>query len=229
MRVVGLLGAMPEEIKRLYQKMEAPAEKKLGGITFYEGTLKGVRTVLCCAGMGKAQAAAATQLLITSFGANTILFSGIAGNMTTKIDVGDVLVGQHIVYHDGETSMFAQNYPNLEEFTADETLVKAACAACDIVGVNYIVGKIATGDQFVGDAATKQAIAEKCAPDCVEMEGAAVAHIASKNDVPFVILRAMSDNADEAAYETLVVKQFDIMEYCDTAAKICTAMIASLA
>jgi adenosylhomocysteine nucleosidase len=142
--------------------------------------------------------------------------------------VGDIVIGQTVVYHDGEPRMFAETYPHLQQFSADAALVHAAEEACRQVGVTYLVGKIATGDQFVGDAATKNAIQAKCSPDCVEMEGAAVAHIAAKNDTPFVILRAMSDNADESAYETLVVKQFDIGEYCSTAAHISAALIAQL-
>ena len=91
-----------------------------------------------------------------------------------------------------------------------------------------LAGKIATGDMFVGDSATKAAIEAKCAPDCVEMEGAAVSQIAAKNDVPCVILRAMSDNADEDGHEVLVVKKFSITEYVATATKIVAAMVESL-
>ena len=91
-----------------------------------------------------------------------------------------------------------------------------------------IAGKIATGDTFVGDAETKKAIEEKCHPDCVEMEGAAVSQIAGRNGVPCVILRAMSDNADESGYEVLVVKQFSIAEYVKTATEIVAHMIESV-
>ena len=148
--------------------------------------------------------------------------------MTSKVDVGDVVIGKTLVYHDGEPRMFAETAPFLQEFTGDERLIEAAGAACEENGVHHIVGKIATGDCFVGDSATKNSIAQKCAPDCVEMEGAAVAHIAAKNGVPFVILRAMSDNADEEGFEKLVGKPFDISDYCRTAAKISRSLIARL-
>ena len=226
--IIGLMGAMEGEIAPLAARMEQKEAVLLGGITFTCGMLGGKKTVLCCAGMGKAQAAAATQLLCTYFGATAIVFSGIAGNMTDKIGIGDICLGGTVVYHDGEPRMFAETYPHLQEFHSDARLLVAAAAACAAAGVKHITGKIATGDQFVGDRATKEAIAAKCAPDCVEMEGAAVAHIAAKNGVPFVILRAMSDNSDESAYETLVVKQFDAAEYCRTAAKISAALIAAL-
>lgn len=227
-KMIGLLGAMPDEISRINALLADKTQTRVGGVTFYEGNLSGKHIVLCCAGMGKANAAAATQLLITQFGAQAIVFSGIAGNMTSKIGVGDVVLGKTLLYHDAERRMIAESYPHLQEFTAAPDLLEAAEAACKECGVAYITGKIATGDDFVGDSATKNAITEKCAPDCVEMEGAAVAHIAAKNDVPSIVLRAMSDNADEDAYETLVGKVFDIKEYCTTAAHICEALLRAL-
>ncbi len=226
---IGILGAMPEEIKNTYEELQNKSEEKLGGNTFYKGTMCGKNIVLCCAGMGKVNAAAAAQLLITNFGANAILFSGIAGNMTSKITVGDVVLGKTVLYHDAQNDMICQAYPFLKEFKCDDTMLKAAQKACEDEGVNFIVGKIATGDVFVGDSATKKAIEAKCAPDCVEMEGAAVAHIAAKNDTPCLIVRAMSDDSDEKAHETLVGKPFDISEYCTTAANITKNIILNLA
>ena len=113
----------------------------------------------------------------------------------------------------------------MKEFACDPALVEAALASCAKLGVKAIAGKIATGDQFVGDAATKKTIEEKCHPDCVEMEGAAVCQIAGRNGVPCVILRAMSDNADESGYEVLVVKNFSIAEYIATATAIVADMV----
>ena len=227
-KIIGVMGAMPEEIRLLYEKMTDRGEETAAGVTFYTGTLAGRRAVLCCAGMGKVNAACGAQLLITKFGAGALIFSGIAGNMTDKIGVGDVVIGKTLLYHDAERRMIAESWPHLQEFTGDAAMIAAAEAACAEAGVKYIVGKIATGDDFVGDSATKNAIAAKCAPDCVEMEGAAVAHLAAKYGAPCVVLRAMSDNADENAYETLVAKPFDISEYCTTAAKICEGLIGRL-
>ena len=110
----------------------------------------------------------------------------------------------------------------------DPELIAAAEKACADAGVKALVGKIATGDLFVGDSETKAAIEAKCAPDCVEMEGAAVSQIAAKNGVPCVILRAMSDNADEDGHEVLVVKKFSIAEYVATATRIVAAMVEAL-
>ena len=124
--------------------------------------------------------------------------------------------------------MIAQSAPFTACYEGDPELVKAALDACDELGVKAIAGTIATGDQFVGDSATKAAIAEKVHPDCVEMEGAAVCQIAARNGVPCVILRAMSDNADESGYEVLVGKDFSIAEYVKTATAIVVRMLESL-
>ena len=198
------------------------------GVEYHQGRLGDKEVVVCCAGMGKANAASTVQVLITRYGVERLIFSGIAGNMTSRIGIGDVVVGQTVFYHDAELDMLAQSAPFLKEYTGDPTLVKAALDACSACGVRAIAGRIATGDRFVGDAATKKAIEEACHPDCVEMEGAAVSQVAGRNGVPCVILRAMSDNADESGYDVLVVKKFSITEYVKTATDIVTRMLETL-
>ena len=234
------LRACGEQIEAIYERNDVKLREKEGmqqstgfvtledGVEYHKGTLAGKQVVVCCAGMGKANAAATTQVLITKFGAEKIIFSGIAGNMTSKIGIGDVVIGKTVLYHDAQLDMICQNPPFLKEYTGDPALIAAAEAACAEAGVKALVGKIATGDLFVGDSETKAAIEAKCAPDCVEMEGAAVSQIAAKNGVPCVILRAMSDNADEDGHEVLVVKKFSISEYVATATKIVAAMVEKL-
>ena len=219
--IIGIMGAMPDEVDQLCAKLENVTVEPYGGVEYHRGTLAGKQVVVCCAGMGKANAAATTQVLITRYGAEKIIFSGIAGNMTSKIGIGDVVIGKTVLYHDAQLDMICQNPPYLKEYTGDPALIAAAEKACAEAGVKALTGKIATGDLFVGDSETK-------APDCVEMEGAAVSQIAAKNDVPCVILRAMSDNADEDGHEVLVVKKFSIAEYVATATKIVAAMVEAL-
>ena len=226
--IFGIMGAMPDEVDQLCAKLENVTTEPYGGVDYHKGTLAGKQVVVCCAGMGKANAAATTQVLITKFGAERIIFSGIAGNMTRKIGIGDVVIGKTVLYHDAQLSMICQNPPFLKEYSGDPVMIAAAEAACAEAGVKALVGKIATGDLFVCDDDAKAAIVAKCAPDCVEMEGAAVSHIATKNGVPCVILRAMSDNVDEAGHEALVVKNFSIAEYIATATKIVAAMVEAL-
>ena len=226
--VIGIMGAMPDEVDQLCAKLTDVTKETYGGVEYHTGTLAGRCCVVCCAGMGKANAAATTQVLITKYSAEKIVFSGIAGNMTSKVTIGDVVIGKTVVYHDAELSMLCQNPPYLKEYAGDPAMVAAAEAACADAGVHCLVGRIATGDRFVGDTATKNAIAAQCAPDCVEMEGAAVSQIAAKNGVPCVVLRAMSDDADEAGRKKLVGTTFSIAGYVATATKITADLIARL-
>ncbi|MEG0339148.1 MAG: 5'-methylthioadenosine/adenosylhomocysteine nucleosidase [Oscillospiraceae bacterium] len=228
MNKLGIMGAMPDETAILYDKMQHGYKEKIGGVDFYVGTLENHEVVLCCAGMGKVNAAAAAQLLCTHFNADAVIFSGIAGNMTSRISVGDVVISSSALYHDAENRMLAECYPHKQEFMADAVLISAAERACDELQVKYITGRIATGDTFIGDSVTKKRIADAFAPACVEMEGAAVAHIACKNDKPFVIIRAMSDDANEEGAEKIVNKTFDMSEYVKTATEICVKIIANL-
>lgn len=227
--IIGILGAMPEEVDQLCALLDGVTIEPYAGVEYHQGYLGERRVVVCCAGMGKTNAAATTQVLITKFGVDRIVFSGIAGNMSAHIGIGDVVVGRRVIYHDAQDDMLVQSAPFTAQYEGDPELVEAALSACRAVGVRAIAGTIATGDQFVGDTATKRAIEQRVHPDCVEMEGAAVSQIAAKNGVPCVILRAMSDNADESGYEVLVVKDFSISEYVATATAIVAHMLKELA
>ncbi len=228
MKTIGIIGAMPTEVSLLKSRLSDLESEKVAGLEIFKGSLHGKTVLVCQSGMGKVAAGAATQLLITKYGIDAIINSGIAGNMSSKIGVGDVVISKEVTYHDAEITMINQHYPNMDSYFAGEEMIAAAEKACRDTDIKYIVGKIATGDKFIGDSAVKRSIKDFCDPDCVEMEGAAIAHIACKNDIPFVIIRAMSDNADEKATEELVVKQFDTSAYCDKAADICELCVKYL-
>ena len=128
--IIGIMGAMPDEVDQLCAKLENVTVEPYGGVEYHKGTLAGKQVVVCCAGMGKANAAATTQVLITKFGAEKIIFSGIAGNMTSKIGIGDVVIGKTVLYHDAQLDMICQNPPFLKEYTGDPALIAAAEKAC---------------------------------------------------------------------------------------------------
>lgn len=218
--IYGILGAMPDEVRRLSQALVNPITKKVADVDFISGIYEGRRLVVCCAGMGKVNAAAATQILISVFGAQRIVFSGIAGNLSPRLEIGDVVISDELCHHDIDDLTLKNTGLVAEIYHADPALVTAAEQACRTLGIHALTGRIATGEKFICDADSKADITARCHPLCVEMEGAAVAQVAKKNGVPFVVVRAMSDDADEAAFEKLVVKQFDISDYCATAAAI---------
>ena len=107
--IIGIMGAMPDEVDQLCAKLEQVTKETYAGVEYHQGMLNGRQVVVCCAGMGKANAASTVQVLITKYGAEKIIFSGIAGNMTSKIGIGDVCVGETVVYHDAQNDMIAQS------------------------------------------------------------------------------------------------------------------------
>ena len=121
--ILGIMGAMPDEVDQLCARLENVTVEPYGGVEYHKGTLAGKQVVVCCAGMGKANAAATTQVLITKFCAEKIIFSGIAGNMTSKIGIGDVVIGKTVLYHDAQLDMICQNPPFLKEYTGDPALI----------------------------------------------------------------------------------------------------------
>lgn len=219
---VGIIGAMGLEVEELRDALESRTEITYAGRVFYQGKLSGTPVVVVCSGIGKVNAAITTQLLIDHFGISAVINTGIAGGAAAGIKVRDVVVSDTVVYHDMDPRILAIGYPHLREFTADETLREKALRACE-GRVHAIAGRVATGDQFIADSAVKADIVSRTAPACIEMEGGAVAHTAAANGIPFVIIRCISDNADDEAemsYET-----FEKLA-ADDAAAIVQAMLA---
>ena len=140
--IIGIMGAMPDEVDQLCARLENVTKEAYAGVEYHCGTLNGKQVVVCCAGMGKANAASTVQVLCTKYNIDKLIFSGIAGNMTSKIGIGDVCVGETVVYHDAELSMIAQSAPFQTEYHGDPALVAAALDACTACGVKAIAGKI---------------------------------------------------------------------------------------
>lgn len=227
MKTIGIMGAMPEEVDHILMALKDAKKEKYAGVEYHIGRRSGRKLVVCCAGMGKVNAGSTAQVLITHFGVDAIIFTGVAGNMSTKIGIGDVVIGRELLYHDADHRMLAQSAPGTAIYTAHPLLVDAAEEGCNLTGVHYLVGRIATGDQFVGDAETKNRIQATYHPDCVEMEGAAVGHVAMRNNIPFVVLRAMCDECEESI-EALGAEAFDVGEYVTTSSAIVVAAIDAL-
>jgi adenosylhomocysteine nucleosidase len=226
-KTIGVIGAMPEEVDLISAAIDGYGSEVYAGVRYHRGSRAGRRLVVCCGGMGKVNAASTTQVLITKFGADAIFFCGVAGNMSREIGIGDVVISREVCHHDADERMMSQSAPHTALYPADPLLRDAAERGCRHTGTRYIAGRIATGDQFVGDAETKRMIAEKCRPDCVEMEGAGVGQVAMRNGIPFVIIRAMSDNAADSI-ESLGAETFDISAYVRTSSAILLAAIDAL-
>lgn len=201
----GIIGAMPSEVELLKQQMEDICETKVGRQLFWEGVLCGQEVVVCSCGIGKVNAAITTQMMIDRFEADHIINTGIAGAIHHDLKVLDVVISRELCYHD-YNARFMRNYPPyIDAICASELLVESAVEAFEVIDHGSsccFVGKIASGDQFIESSEVKNKIVEEHHPMCVEMEGAAIGHTCTVNDVPFVIIRTMSDNADENAADS---------------------------
>ena len=201
----GIIGAMPSEVELLKQKMEDLCEVSVGRQLFWEGILCGQEAVVCCCGIGKVNAAVTTQMMIDRFDVQRIINTGIAGAIHHDLKVLDVVISRELCYHDADARFLKDYPPYIDGIFAGELMVEAAVEAFEAIDHGSsccFVGKIATGDQFIESSEVKNRIIEQHHPMCVEMEGAAIGHTATINDVPFVIIRTMSDNADENAADS---------------------------
>ena len=202
---LGIIGAMTIEVEALKKNMENKAVSMRAGMEFCDGTLEGCPAVVVQCGVGKVNAALCVQILCDCFGVTHLVNTGIAGSLCNELDIGDLVVSEDAMYHDFDCGGFGYPHgkvPGMDviAFPADESMVRYALAAAEMVNPGHVkVGRVATGDQFVCDKAAKNTIIENTNALCTEMEGASIAHAAYRNGVPFVIIRAISDKADDSA------------------------------
>jgi len=197
----GILCAMEEEIKELHDALQDAKTTDIHGLEFYEGTISGQQVVLVRSGIGKVEAGLTTALLITQFNVDIVINSGSAGALAPDLNIGDVVVSTETAYHDADARAFGYEYGQLPQqparFEASKEWGEKIVAAAADTGLKTKLGLIVSGDQFLNSPETIKAIMGHF-PDALsgEMEGAAVGQVAHQFDVPYVVVRAMSDNAD---------------------------------
>lgn len=203
---IGIIGAMDKEINALLSQLKDIEEKTMAGMTFHRGVLWDNDVVIVKCGVGKVNMAVCTQLLIDLYEVDMLINTGIAGGLHKDIRVGDIVISSDAVQHDVDVTgrgFKPGEIPFMETsvFKADPELVAMAKMACGVVNpdIGCFVGRVVTGDQFISDSVWRADLIEKFDACCVEMEGAAMAQVAVLNKVPFVIIRAVSDNADDDA------------------------------
>lgn len=202
---LGIIGAMAVEIATLKENMENMQETTRTGMVFYEGRLQGVDAVVVQCGIGKVNAAMCTQILCDCFGVTHVVNTGIAGSLCAELDIGDLVISRDAIHHDFDLHFWGRpigQVPGFDvtAFPADEKMVELAFAAAESVNPGHSrVGRVASGDQFICSKAQKEKIIADTQALCAEMEGASIAHTAYRNGVPFVIIRAISDKADDSA------------------------------
>lgn len=204
--MLGIIGAMLEEVAQLKEIMEQPEVVSVAGMDFYKGKISGKDVVVVRSGVSKVNAAVCTQILIDRFSVDAIINTGIAGSLKAEINIGDLVLSTDAVQHDVDAAAFGYRLgqiPQMDSFAfpADADLIQLAKECCQRVNPDIRVhtGRVVTGDQFISDKAKKSWIAETFDGLCTEMEGAAIAQTAYLNGVPCLIVRSISDKADDSA------------------------------
>lgn len=206
MKKIGIIGAMELEVEQLKEAMEIQGIVKKASMEFYTGTLNGVDVVVVRSGIGKVNAALCVQILADIFQVTHVINTGVAGSLNAALDIGDILVSKDALHHDMDVRVFGYQLGEVpqmgfREFKADEAMIEAAVASCKAVNpdIHVKTGRVVSGDQFISSKEVKEKLIENFAGDCAEMEGASIAHGAYLNNIPFVIIRAISDKADDSA------------------------------
>ncbi len=204
--VVGVIGAMDVEVELLRERMEGLRLERAGRLEVACGTLGGVECRVMRSGVGKVAAAMAAELLVVGHGATRLVNTGVAGAIDPTLHVGDMVVSTDCVHHDVDAGAIGYppgQLPELEvlSFPADGELASLAAAACAEVApeARCVRGRVASGDQFVGDEATHARVRSQFGAACCEMEGGPIAQVAWTNEVPFVVVRCISDGADDGS------------------------------
>lgn len=202
--MIGIIGAMAEEVLQLKALMEHPQITTVAGMEFYTGQIYEKQVVVVQSGIGKVNAGICTQILADRFHADKIINTGIAGSLREEISIGDVVLSTDALQHDVDAMVFgyeAGQIPQMKTsiFPADKELLETAreCSLKMNPEAAIHCGRVVSGDQFVADQEKKRWLLDTFQGYCAEMEGAAIAQAAYLNNLPFLIVRSISDNADD--------------------------------
>ena len=206
MKTIGIIGAMEVEVAILKEKMEDVRIIKKASMDFYEGILAGKKVVVVRSGIGKVNAGICAQILADVFSVDAIINTGIAGSLNKNINNGDIVLSTDVVQHDMDATGFGYRKGQIPQmpvffFNADDNLRRLAAEVCKEVNpdIQVFEGRIASGDQFVCDQDVKNRIVSEFSAYATEMEGAAIGQAAYLNEIPFLVVRAISDKADGSA------------------------------
>ena len=204
--MLGIIGAMDEEVARLKEQMEDAQVQTWAGMEFYRGRINGKEAVVVRSGIGKVNAAVCAQILADRYEVSAIVNTGIAGSLDGKIDIGDIVLSTDALQHDMDATNFGYplgQIPRMEvlSFQADRRLLELARTCCKEVNpdIHVYEGRVVSGDQFVSSQEKKEWLIRNFKGSCTEMEGAAIAQAAYLNEIPFLVIRAISDKADNSA------------------------------
>lgn len=204
--MLGIIGAMDEEVAKLKEQMTEVQVRKKANMEFVQGVMEGKQVVVVRSGIGKVNAGICAQILVDDYRVDGIINTGIAGSLRAEINISDIVISTDAVQHDMDAVAFGYplgQIPRMDVFSfeADKELAKLAEDCCHrvIPQVGIFHGRVASGDAFIANHERKTKIVNEFGAFCCEMEGAAIAQAAYLNGIPFLIIRAISDKADDSA------------------------------
>ena len=204
--MIGIIGAMEEEVAHLKEAMQVEKTVERAAMTFVKGKLDGKDVVVVRSGIGKVNAGICAQILADLFEVDTLINTGVAGSLDAALDIGDIVISTDAVQHDMDVSALGDpvgQIPRMDTFAfpADERLVQLAVQANEEANpdIHTFTGRVVSGDQFVSGGAVKERLVTQFQAKCTEMEGAAIAQAAYLNKISCVIIRAISDKADNSS------------------------------
>ncbi len=225
---IGIIGAMEIEVESLKSAMNVKNVVKKASMEFFEGTIGSTEVVVVRSGICKVNAGICVQILVDTFGVTHVLNTGAAGSLDAKINIGDIVLSTDACYHDVNATIFGYKkgeVPQLgvQAFPADKELIEKAKAAIRVAApeLGVFEGRVCSGDQFISDSEVKDAIKKDFDGMCTEMEGAGIAQACYLNQIPFVIIRAISDKADGSEI-------MDYPEFEKKAAHDCAALVLEM-
>ena len=225
MKKYGIIAAMQDEMQEIKKIMTEIEERKIYELTFTKGKINNTEVVLVEAGVGKVNAARTTQILINNFDIEAIINVGSAASANDELDIGDIVIGKKLVQHDFDITAFGHPkgfISNVGQYVeSDSKLIeKMEQTIVDLQDKEFKIkiGTIASGDIFCTEIKMKEKIRNKFEADAIEMEGAAIAQVCKLDNVPFIVIRSISDNPNGNNNIT-----FD--QFLEKAAKRCALII----
>lgn len=215
--LIGILGAMKIEVEALKEELKNIIVERISAIEFYKGELWGQNVVIATCGVGKVNAAMATEALIMRYKPDLIINTGVAGGYSNELQIGDIVIGDYAFQHDVDTSAVGDpkcmvSGVNMIKFPCERRYIeKLLDASLKLKSAKVKVGTIATGDQFISDGKKLSEIAEEFKALAFEMETASIAQVCYINGVDFAAIRAISDNGNEDS-------SFDFFKFLELAA-----------
>ena len=230
MNKIGIIAAMDEEMQAIKNRMNGIQEKKIYNLVFYEGIINNKEYVLVKCGIGKVNAARTVQIMIDNYNLDYIINVGSAGAINNELNIGDIVIGEKLVQHDFDLIAFGHEKGYISDtgkmFSCNNKLVKKMKEIIDCLdykeeNFKAVIGNIASGDIFCTDLKMKEEIRKEFNAECVEMEGAAIAQVCYLDNIPFLIIRSISDSPNGK-------NQIDFNKYLNVASERCAKIIEKI-